>query len=89
MRTNSEPLAGDVLIQNQYGQDSRRPIPLNSATVTNDSALASDVADARGRSHAIAAFMSFSKFSGGYGPKGLLEIDKLRLTTMHDYFVDR
>jgi hypothetical protein len=36
--------------------------------------LATDVADARGRSLAIAAVMSFSKFSGGYGPKGLSAI---------------
>jgi hypothetical protein len=34
--------------------------------VTNESILATDVADARGKSHAIAAFMSFSKFSGGF-----------------------
>jgi hypothetical protein len=57
-------------------KDSSRPIPLNSAIVTKDSMLATDVAEARGRSLAIAAVMSFSKFSAGYGPKGLSAINE-------------
>ena len=43
-------------------RDRSKPTPLNSATVTNVSMLAIDVADARGRSLAIVALMSFSKF---------------------------
>ena len=44
--------------------ESSRPIPLNSATVMNESMLATDVAEARGRSLAIAALMSLSKLIG-------------------------
>ena len=40
-------------------RDRRRPIPLNRATVINASMLAIDVAEARGRSLAIAVFISF------------------------------
>jgi hypothetical protein len=45
-------------------RDKRRPAPLNSATVTNVSMLAIDFADARGKSLAIAAVISLSKFLG-------------------------
>jgi hypothetical protein len=40
-------------------RDRSRPIPLNRATVINASMLAIDVAEARGRSLAIAVFISF------------------------------
>jgi hypothetical protein len=50
----------------------------------NDSMSSTDFADARGRNLAIAAFMSVSKFSGGYVPlKGCLKFNELRSTTMH------
>jgi hypothetical protein len=42
-----------------------RPTRLNSATVTNESMSAIDVADARWKSLAIAAVMSVSKFFEG------------------------
>src|SRR5216684_4435017 len=46
-------------------RDRSKPTPLNSATVTNVSMLAIDVADARGKIIlAIAAVMSLSKFFG-------------------------
>jgi hypothetical protein len=54
--------------------DSSRPTPLNNAIVTNDSMLAIDVVEARGSSHAIAAFMSISK-SWKIGPKFVREIN--------------
>ncbi len=43
--------------------------------------LAIDVADARGKSLAIAAAMSFSKFQGAMCPKGMSEIQR----TMFNY----
>src|SRR5258708_10822040 len=43
-------------------KDRSRPRPLNRAFVTNASMLATDVEDARARSLAIAALMSFCKF---------------------------
>ena len=46
-------------------RDKNRPTPLNNATVTNESMLATDIADTRGKSHAIAALISFSKIFRG------------------------
>ena len=46
-------------------RDRSSPRPLNSVTVTNASMSATEVADARGRSLAMAALMSLSKFLMG------------------------
>jgi hypothetical protein len=51
---------GVYLSRTNTERDSSRPRPLKIATVTNASIFATDVADARGRSLAIAAFTSFS-----------------------------
>ena len=55
-------------------KDRSRPRPLNRAIVTNASMLATDVEDARARSLAIVALMSFSKLHGAL--KGLSAIDE-------------
>ena len=52
-------------------RDRSRPAPLKSATVTNVSMLAIDVADARGRNLAIAAVISISNFLGRVTPNAL------------------
>jgi len=65
-------------------RDTSRPTPLNNATVTNESMLATDIADARGKSHAIAALMPVSKIFRGLSPQKVYPgINEPSSTTMH------